>query len=157
MILSGRDIKSYIDAGLLKFWPQLRPDQFQQNGVDMILGQQVGRLTHGHVDTDPCSMFGRGEVYLLHTAERIRVPNDLMAFVELRSTWARRGLILPPTVVDAGFDGELTLEVFCAGPGFPIPKGERFAHLIFAKLASPAEPYRGKYQGQRGVTPAKED
>ena len=157
MILSGRDIKSYIDAHLLKFWPELTPEQFQQNGVDMILGEQVGRLIHGGVDINHYSIFKRGEVYLLHTAERIRVPNDLMAFVEIRSTWARQGLIMPPTVVDAGFDGDLTLEVFCAGPGFLMPKGERFAHLIFAGLASPAEPYRGKYQGQIGVTPARED
>jgi len=31
-------------------------------------------------------------------------------------------------------------------------RGERFLHLVFAKLSSPANnPYRGKYQGQRGV------
>jgi len=36
-----------------------------------------------------------------------------------------------------------------------LPIGERFAHLIFAKLTSPSEPYRGKYQGQVEITGAR--
>ena len=79
-----------------------------------------------------------------------------MAFVELRSTWARQGLLIPPTVVDAGFIGQLTLEVV-AMRDIPTPYGQRFAHLIFAQLLRPTSPYCGKYQGQSGITPAISD
>jgi len=85
--------------------------------------------------------------------ERISMPDDLMAFVELRSTWARSGIIIPPTIVDAGFEGDLTLELV-AFKDIPVPYNQRFAHLIFARLTSPSVPYKGKYQGQKGITQA---
>jgi dCTP deaminase len=81
------------------------------------------------------------------------MPMDLMGFVQLRSTYARLGLALPPTIIDANFSGQLTLEVL--GGSFPVKiyAGDRFCHIIFAKLTSPVEkPYIGKYQLQRGVT-----
>lgn len=77
-----------------------------------------------------------------------------MAFVELRSTWARQGLLIPPTIVDAGFHGNLTFEVV-AFRDIAIPLGQPFAHLVFARLTSPATPYRGRYYGQTGITGAK--
>lgn len=82
------------------------------------------------------------------------MPNDLMGFVELRSTWARSGIIIPPTIVDAGFRGNLTLEIVPFNDD-PIPYGQRFAHLIFGKLTSPSASYAGKYQNQRGITGAR--
>lgn len=161
MILAGRDIQYYIEVKRLQFDPPLSPEQFQQNGIDLRLASERGVLredTRGtYVETGMWATMMTGQVYLAHTVEVITMPDDLMAFVELRSTWARRGLIIPPTIVDAGFQGDLTLEIFCAGPSFPAPVGERFAHLVFARLTGPTEPYRGKYQGQRGVTPALPD
>lgn len=140
-----------MDTGKLVIDP-IEEIQFQQNGVDLILDQVIDPVM---LQEKP-PWFSRLSFYLGGTKERLVFPDDLMAFVELRSTWARRGLILPPTIVDAGFKGNLTLEIF-ATLGVKIPYGERFAHLIFAKTSGPAEPYRGKYQGQSGVTPAKDD
>ncbi len=142
MILSGRDVEWYIESGKLKIDPILR-EQFQQNGVDFILDSTNYELDHV---SPGCFMLGS-------TREWIEMPDDLMAFVGLRSTWARKGFLIPPTIVDAGFRGTLTLEIvsYCHNQ---IPLGQRFAHLIFAKLTSPSEPYHGKYQNQHGVTPA---
>ena len=128
--------------GKLKIEPHVST-QFQQNGFDAIL--DYAQDTHFE--------FKKGQFYLVGTREVITMPDDLMAFVELRSTWARCGLLIPPTIIDAGFSGNLTLEV-AAFADMPIPFGERFAHLVFARLTGPADPYRGKYQGQRGVTGA---
>lgn len=150
MILSGRDVEWYVANGLLTFLPILAPEQFQQNGVDLILDESSPRqLAHG------CFCLGR-------TRELVTLPNDLMAFVQLRSTWARRGIMLPPTIVDAGFHGTLTLEIAAFGAKYPddvrdyytvdLPVGQRFVHLIFAKLTNPTTPYRGKYQGQVEIT-----
>jgi dCTP deaminase len=144
MILSGADVRQYLKHGGLSFTPELREDQFQQNGVDLIL-ESVGR------ELLPAGAFTLGT-----TAEYIKMPNDLMAFVQLRSTWARQGIMLPPTVVDAGFEGNITLEI-AVFTSQRLPVSQRFAHLIFAKLCSPSEPYRGKYQGQTGITHGRLD
>lgn len=141
MILSGKDVQKYIAEGKLFIQP-VSQEQFQQNGVDFIL-DEVEKHSRGACD------FRLGV-----TAEYIKMPDDLMAFVELRSTWARKGFFIPPTIVDAGFAGNITLEIVSFA-GEPFPVGERFAHLIFAQLSSSAEPYLGKYQGQTGITEAK--
>jgi dCTP deaminase len=91
--------------------------------------------------------------YLLSTREHLELPNDLMGFCGLRSTFARLGFVSPLTIIDAGFKGTLTIEVFYGG-GAPIriPVGCRFLHVVFAKLATQVDaPYRGHYQNQRGI------
>lgn len=145
MILSGRDIRWYLETGELSIEP-ITEEQFQQNGVDLILEDLDGHPA----EFEPLTFA------LAATREILTFPDDLMAFVELRSTWARSGLLLPPTIVDAGFSGNLTLEIFAARR-LPVPYGERFAHLIFARLTGPSMPYRGKYQGQRGITGPRAD
>ncbi len=149
MILSGRDLRWYIETGRLKIDP-VREDQFQQNGVDLILDSTSN---HDTLDVYPASVpyFTLGA-----TRETLTLPDDLMAFVQLRSTWARQGVLVAPTIVDAGFHGNLTLEMVFHHP-IVIPIGERFIHLVFAKLTSPTDPYRGKYHGQTGITRARPD
>jgi dCTP deaminase len=59
--------------------------------------------------------------------------------------------------VDAGFEGQITLELYNAN-SVPIRlyKGMRICQIVLARLDQPAErPYRGKYFGQRGATPSK--
>lgn len=145
MILSGADVRQYIKYGGLKFDPELQKDQYQQNGVDMVL-----------LSADNMTI-GPGGFVLGRTREVITMPNDLMAFVHLRSTWARHGYIIPPTVIDAGFYGSITLEISKFGLAGAVPINQRFAHIIFAKLSTPSAPYAGKYQGQIAITPARED
>lgn len=151
MILSGADVRQYIKHGGLKFSPELRDDQFQQNGIDMV------------IDSVEDALLGAGQFTLGRTAETVKMPNDLMGFVQLRSTWGRHGFIMPGTVIDAGFYGTVTLELaWFRRPGEAtgykrVPVGQRFAHVIFAKLSTPSAPYAGKYQGQQAITRAIED
>lgn len=143
MILSGDAVRQYIQWGGLKFTPALGPEQIQQNGVDLI------------VDAVHSELLVPGGFTLGVTRETITMPNDLMAFVQLRSTWARKGFIMAATVIDAGFHGTVTLEIAKFGePGY-VPVGQRFAHIIFARMTTPAEPYMGKYQNQSGITGAR--
>ena len=150
MILSGRDIQLYIETKKLIITP-VTDEQFQQNGVDLILDSVDAENTSNNKD-----LFIKGDFRLGRTKEYFEMPDDLMAFVELRSTWARKGIMLPPTIVDAGFKGTLTLEIV-AFQTQKIPIGQRFAHLIFCKTSGPCIPYSGKYQGQVNITEAIED
>lgn len=145
MVLSSSSIAQRIIDGDLIFNPFLAEDQIQQNGIDMILAEAERVI------------LGAGQFTLGRTRERIKMPNDLMAFVQLRSTWARKGFMLPPTVIDAGFEGTITLEIVSFMEGNRLPIGKRFAHIIFEQLSSPSAPYAGKYQGQTEITHAIKD
>ena len=61
-------------------------------------------------------VIGAKEQVLLSTLEHVTLPDDLVGMVELRSTWARHGLSMPPTIIDAGFSGTVTLEVINNAP-----------------------------------------
>lgn len=139
MILTGRDVRWYVENNLLKFEPSLKDEQFQQNGIDLVLGDcRVPRIR-------------KGDFCLGCTKEKITMPVDLMAFVALRSTWARCGLtFLGGTIIDAGFIGTITLEIG-SFTDIDLPIGQRFIHLVFSKLSNPSVAYKGKYQNQSGI------
>ena len=168
MILSDRDIRGLISLGELVVEP-LGSDTVRENGLDLRLGRGYCRLRATGRVLDPGEPFdarefydcgeadsivvGPGERVLLHTLEYIRLPPYLAGLVNLRSTWARTGIYIPATVVDAGFEGQLTIELI--GSSFPVRlrPGDRFLHLVLVRLSSPAQnPYKGRYQGQVGVT-----
>jgi len=169
MILSDTELKRYIDSGRLRIEP-FEPEVLRENGLDLRIGYEVAHLlnTDEVMDVretrvegfykiekvgDEGFVIGPREHILTITLEYISLPNDLMAFCQLRSTFARLGLFIPPTIIDAGFEGQLTIEL--VGGPFPVRiyPGTRFLHVVFSKLTSPVKrPYKGKYQGQRGVT-----
>lgn len=171
MILGDRDLKYYLEKGRIVISP-LFQDTIRENGVDLRVGGEVARFKEinevyedgkdirSFYDIEKGNEFViyPNEHVLLVTEEYVKLPNDVMAFVNLRSSFARLGILAPPTIVDAGFEGQLTIEVL--GSAFPvkIKRGTRFLHLIFARTLTPVEnPYRGKYQGQRGVTLTKNE
>ena len=166
MILSDIDLRNYIANGRLKVDP-FSEEIVRENGLDLRIGGEVGRmramdevLDTRYGDVERFYELERGDSFvirprehvLLHTLEYISLPSDLMGFVNLRSSYARVGLALPPTIIDASFEGQLTIELI--GGEFPVRlyRFDRFLHVVFAKLSSPVDkPYSGRYQGQRGV------
>lgn len=92
---------------------------------------------------------------LATTMEYVRLPNNITAFVEGRSSIGRMGLFIQNAGwVDPGFEGQITLELFNAN-SLPIrlEAGRRICQLVFCKMDDVAlNPYRGKYQGQRNTT-----
>jgi len=95
---------------------------------------------------------------LATTLEYIELPEDLTAFVEGRSSLGRLGLFIENAGwVDAGFKGQLTLELFNANSySIRLYPEMRICQLVFAMVdQKPLRPYSGKYQGQRGVVPSK--
>lgn len=169
MILSDFDLRNYIRSGRLLVEPF---DEFivRENGLDLRIGGEVCELVESDEVLDPYSVSEEDvrkfyscwralefivkpyRRYLLTTLEYVKVPPELMAFVELRSTFARMGLSIPPTIIDGGFEGQITIELH--GSSFPVKlkQGTRFLHVVFSRVSSPIEkPYRGSYQGQKGV------
>lgn len=92
----------------------------------------------------------RGSFLLASTMERFQMPNDLLAVVHDKSTWARKGLAVQNTVIEPGWAGFLTLELSNYGDDvISISRGTPIAQVVFHLLAAPTEqPYTGRYQNQ---------
>ena len=172
MILSDYDLESMIKEKRLVVKP-FEKEIVRENGLDLRLSNEVARH---NPDRDPSAVIDPSDPeslkdeyilekqpngiviepstqVLLSTIEFVGLPDNLVGFVELRSTWARHGLFVPPTIIDAGFAGTITLEVFNSSR-FPIllrPK-VRFAHVIFATtLNRVRNAYKGTYLNQKGI------
>jgi dCTP deaminase len=99
----------------------------------------------------------RGGARLASTLEHFDMPNDLLARVADKSTWARRFVAVQNTIIEPGWRGYLTLEISNHSDSHVrIVEGSPIAQIIFDLLDEPAErPYDGKYQDQpRGAVAA---
>jgi dCTP deaminase len=105
-----------------------------------------------------------GEFVLGSTLERIRLPDDLVARLEGKSSLGRLGLLIHSTAgfIDPGWDGHVTLELSnVANLPITIYRGMKIGQVSFMELSEPAAaPYGSdaigsKYQGQRGPTPSR--
>lgn len=165
--------------------PVLDPvQQFGPSSLDVRLGPdfkvvRTSRLTHLDPLKDPEEIEGDvarytentviqpGEPFVLHpgefalasTLEFIRLPFDIAARLEGRSTWGRLGLEIHATAgfVDPGFSGALTFELKNSGQvPLPLYAGLRIAQLCFFELSEPSQlPYQAKrytkYAGRQGT------
>jgi dCTP deaminase len=105
-----------------------------------------------------------GEFVLGSTLERVRLPDDLVARLEGKSSLGRLGLLIHSTAgfIDPGWDGHVTLELSnVANLPITIYYGMKIGQLSFVQMTEPAEtPYGSdglgsKYQGQGGPTPSR--
>ena len=86
---------------------------------------------------------------LASTIERFAMPDNLVAIVHDKSTWARRGLSVFNTVIEPGWSGWLTLELVYHGlMPLRIPEGAGIAQVIFHQITVPASYAGGKYDNQ---------
>lgn len=89
-----------------------------------------------------------GRFTIASAIEEFQVPNDLVAEVKDKSTWARQGLSVFNTVIEPGWKGFLTLELVYHGEDeLCLPAGAGIAQVLFSRITEPAS-YAGKYQGQ---------
>ncbi len=102
-----------------------------------------------------------GEFLLASTVETVRIPTDLVAQVNGKSSWARKGLIVHTTAgfIDPGFKGQITLELKnLSNSRLKIMPFVPICQLVFFQMTSPSErPYGSPglgshYQGQVGPT-----
>jgi dCTP deaminase len=105
-----------------------------------------------------------GEFVLGQTLERVSLPDDLVARLEGKSSLGRLGLLIHSTAgfVDAGFEGNLTLELSnVANLPITIYHGMPIGQISFMRMDGPVEnPYGAreagsKYQGQAEPTASR--
>ena len=181
MILSDRTIREELEAGRIVIDPLL-PKSIQPSSVDLHIDRyfRVFRNhTMGHIDVkqnledltelveigeEDTFMLHPGEFVLGSTLERVALPTDLVARLEGKSSLGRLGLLIHSTAgfVDAGWDGQLTLELSnVANLPITLYPGMKIGQISFIRMTTPADvPYGSaevgsKYQGQRGPRPSR--
>jgi dCTP deaminase len=167
MILSDVTLRAMLSSGELVVEP-LEDYCIQPASIDLRLGRHFLKVDENDFDTIHLDrpiryvevsmdeiVIPPGSFMLASTLEFIRLPHNLTAFVEGRSSIGRIGLFVQNAGwVDPGFEGELTLELFNANrQPIRLQTGRRICQLVFAQMDQAASlPYRGKYQGQRRPT-----
>lgn len=167
MILSDGTLKKMLASGELVCEPTL-PDSIQPASIDCRLGRDYlvventqmdiitmrDEIKYREVEGDSITLAPHSFI-LATTMEYVKLPDNLTAFVEGRSSIGRMGLFIQNAGwVDPGFEGRITLELYNAN-SLPIrlEAGRRICQLVFCKMDQMAlSPYRGKYQGQKKST-----
>lgn len=173
MILSQVDLRAAVQTGEIGFDPELEDDQWGEASVDLRLGflvtklqriegltvdvsKGLGALGRSEFFKDkelkPIDEFGHKESIILHpeefilwmTHESIKVPTNMIAMVEGRSTYARVGLSMHLTApwIQPGWSGPIILEIVNSGP-LDIkltPLVDRPCQITFFELKSEVPP-----------------
>lgn len=175
-MLSDRSLREALDSGRIEVDP-LASKAIQPSSIDLRLDHQF-RIFRNHtraiidvkedlsdltemVEMDPDQPFilHPGEFVLGSTLERVKVPDDLVARIEGKSSLGRLGLLIHSTAgfVDAGWNGQLTLELSnVASLPITLYPGMKIGQISFMQMTTPAEqPYGStavgsKYQDQQG-------
>lgn len=164
MILSDGTIKDLLEEGTLTVSP-LSEESIQPASIDLRLGSHYLSVESSEMDCISLSSEIKyrdleGETLIIPphsfllatTQEYVKLPNDMTAFVEGRSSIGRIGLFIQNAGwVDPGFKGQITLELYNAN-ALPIKleAGRRICQLVLCKMDKAAlNPYNGKYQGQK--------
>jgi dCTP deaminase len=163
VIVSDRSLRELLARREIVVEP-LDDRQIQPASIDLRLGDHFLKVDENSVDSIaldkpvPYVEIKKPEIVippqtflLAVTREFIRLPADITAFVEGRSSIGRIGLFIQNAGwVDPGFEGTITLELYNANR-LPIrlASGRRICQIVFARMDGPASrPYAGKYQHQ---------
>ena len=187
MKLSDVDIEKYLAEGRIRIEPELPAERFGSMSVDLTLGREFRIFRHMVMpfidvggkdnlyqmsenamesiiqDEDKPFYLHPGELALGVTEERIFLPNDIVGWLDGRSSLGRLGLLVHVTAhtIDPGWQGRITLEFVNIGPvPLALRAGMRICALSFEPLSSPTRrPYHqrddAKYVGQDGPLASK--
>jgi dCTP deaminase len=181
MVLSDRTIREEIEAGRIALDP-FDASMIQPSSIDVRVDRKF-RVFHNarypfidvrqpqddltelvEIEGEEPFILHPGEFVLGQTLERVRLPDDIVARLEGKSSLGRLGLLIHSTAgfVDAGFEGNLTLELSnVANLPITIYHGMPIGQISFMRMDGPVEhPYgsgeaRSKYQGQDEPTPSR--
>jgi dCTP deaminase len=153
-LLSDRGIKNAMATGILQIEhfaeKNLTPNGYDLTISEIMVGQRGEKLIAGDVRIPPKTWFA------VSSREYVKCGPSVAGHLWIRTTWARKGIISSFGMVDAGFEGTLTLSAFNSSDyDVVIPIGQRFAQIVFEVLDQASEKAyaqrSGTYQGQIGV------
>lgn len=164
MILSDREIARELQKGSLKIIPHKEED-IQPCSVDLHLAEELKTIRGKSISIKNDSYKLKPKEFILaSTLEYVEIPNYLCGQVDGRSSIARLGVSIHQTggYIDAGFKGNITLELFNASDkDFELFWGDSICQIIMHLLTSECvRPYGSdglysKYQHSEGTVRSK--
>ncbi len=184
MRLCDRDIIAAMDEGRIRITPRPAVERINGVSVDLLLGNRF-RVFSSHatpfidlsgsreemnaaiekVMSDEV-VIGSQEAFFLHpgelalgaTADSINLPDDIVGWLDGRSSLARLGLMVHVTAhrIDPGWSGNIVLEFFNSGKlPLALRPGMAIGAISFEPMSGPADrPYskraNAKYRDQNG-------
>ena len=142
-VLSDVEILDAMKTGELKLEPSDLSACLNPAGYDLRCAQDV--------------VLKPKQYALLATLEKVELGLNLVAFMHIRSSLAREGIIGSFAVIDPGFRGQLTLHLSnVSDKEIKFHKGERIVQIVFHHLSSTAKNgYNGSYQDSQGIVTSK--
>jgi dCTP deaminase len=142
----GHEFAVYDEAMQYPRTPPLDPLRVHEHDVQRFIAQP-GR---------PFVLRAKGFV-LAKTIEYIKMPPHVTGLVKDKSTYARCGIHVQNTVLEAGWEGEVTLEISnYLNRDVLLWPGQGIVQILFEESKDLCETSyaarSGKYQGQTGVT-----
>ena len=127
-------------------------DQLERD-IDRIMSKEI------EIAADDALFIHPGELILGATLESVSIPDDLVGWLDGRSSLARLGLMVHVTAgrIDPGWEGQIVLEFYNNGKlPLALRPGMVICAMSFETLSSPAaRPYNkrenAKYRGQKGA------
>jgi dCTP deaminase len=184
MRLCDRDIIAALDSGRIHIQPRPGEDRISGVSVDLRLGSRFrvfSSHTTPYIDLSGSReemgaaidkvmsdeiVIGEGEAFFLHpgelalgaTEDSVSLPDDIVGWLDGRSSLARLGLMVHVTAhrIDPGWSGNIVLEFFNSGKlPLALRPGMAIGAISFEPMSGPADrPYRkrpdAKYRGQDG-------
>lgn len=133
----------------------LSGDRIQlERDINRIMSKEI------EIEADDALFIHPGELVLGATLESVSVPEDLVGWLDGRSSLARLGLMVHVTAgrIDPGWQGQIVLEFYNNGKlPLALRPGMVICAMSFEMLSSPAlRPYNkrenAKYRDQKGAT-----
>ncbi len=162
-VLSSEEIRRRIlEEGLIRDYIDLET-QLQPNGFDCTLRAVAKLKGCGRVDFDNSKrqlpeteeiefskwVYLPKGVYRAYLNEIVSLGKDLMALARPRSTLVRAGANVLTAVWDAGYTGRSEVGLIVHNEaGIWLSRNARIVQLVFIKLTSETEGYKGIYAGE---------
>lgn len=154
MILSDKDIVEGIVRKTISIEPfnskNLTPNGYDLTIDEILIPSMEKKIKYGDVEISPKTWF------LISTKEYVKISGEIVGQLWIRTSYARKGILSSFGMIDAGFEGNLTLSAFNSSEkSVKISIGETFAQVILIKILSLPkslyEQHSGNYMRQKGI------
>ena len=142
-VLSDSEILKHLETGEIKLEPSDISRCLNPAGYDLRCAKSV--------------ILKPKQYELVATLETVELGLKITAYLHIRSSLAREGIVGSFAVVDPGFRGQLTLNLHnVSNKEITIRKGERIVQIVFHTLGDKAKKgYNGSYQNSKGIVSSR--
>jgi len=155
MILSDKEIRRLAQESTLPLIDPFSEDHLQAASYDVTLSgnisvlKRIGRIIDPMRDDDLDDMyenikigaegylFSPGEYLLVELAEKVRIPESLVAHIRPRTRFTRAGILVADQHCNPTYEGRLRIGLRNAGPNMVLlHPGLKIAQFVFEELSS---------------------